>query len=99
MVTTPGSLTYEVVEGWEQLPEGYTHRDVVGVAVDAQDRVYVYTREQARVIVYEPDGTFVKSWGEGFFPPPTHGITVGPDGAVWAALEPGALVRIEKGTV
>ena len=30
------ALKYEVVEGWEQLPEGYEHRDVAGVAVDAR---------------------------------------------------------------
>jgi hypothetical protein len=34
------SFRYEVIEGWEQLPEGYVHRDVDGVAVDSRDRVY-----------------------------------------------------------
>ena len=28
--------TYQVVEGWEQLPKGYEHRDVAGVAVDSE---------------------------------------------------------------
>jgi len=32
-------LRYEVVEGWEQLPSGYVHRDVAGVATDSEDRV------------------------------------------------------------
>ena len=27
-------VNYRVVEGWEQLPKGYAHRDVAGVAVD-----------------------------------------------------------------
>jgi len=35
------TLKYEVVEGWEQLPAGYAHRDVAGVAVDGEDRVYL----------------------------------------------------------
>ena len=87
MVATPGNLTYEVVEGWERLPEGYTHRDVVGVAVDARDRVFIYTRGEARVIVYERDGSFVTSWGEGFFTARTHGITIGPDGTVYCVDE------------
>ena len=30
------TMSYEVVEGWEQLPAGYEHRDVAGVAVDAR---------------------------------------------------------------
>ena len=39
-----GAYRYTVVEGWEQLPAGWTHADVAGVATDAQDRVYLYTR-------------------------------------------------------
>jgi len=54
------ALSYRVVEGWEQLPEGMIHRDVVGVDVDAADRVYVFTRQKAQVFVYEQDGTFVR---------------------------------------
>jgi DNA-binding beta-propeller fold protein YncE len=80
-------LRYEVLPEWEQLPADYTHLDVVGVAVDSQDRVYVYTRAQSRVIVYNRDGSFVRSWGEGFFTPRTHGITIGPDDAVYCVDE------------
>jgi len=77
------ALRYEVVEGWEQLPAGFTHPDVAGVAVDSQDRVYLYCRAEHPVLVYERDGTFVTSWGEGRFRP--HGITVGPDDMVYLA--------------
>src|SRR4051794_36502798 len=64
MALGTGEFRYEVVEGWEQLPAGWQHKDVAGVAVDANDRVYLITRSQARVIVYERDGTFVAAWGE-----------------------------------
>ena len=30
-------MHYKVVEGWEQLPKGFAHRDVAGVAVDQED--------------------------------------------------------------
>jgi hypothetical protein len=76
-------LKYEVLEGWEKLPAGYVHRDVDGVAVDSQDRVYVMTRGDARLIVYNRDGSFVRSWGEGLFTQRTHGVTIGPDGSVF----------------
>ncbi len=88
-----GELTYEVVEGWEKLPEGYTHRDVCGVAVDSRDRVYMLTRDDPRVIVYEPDGSFVMSWGEGTFTNRTHGITVGPDDSVYCVDDGDHTVR------
>jgi hypothetical protein len=73
---------YEVVDGWEQLPDGWTHADVCDVDVDAHDRVYVMNRGEHPVIVYEADGTFVRSWGEGVFANP-HGITIGADGFAW----------------
>lgn len=88
-----GELSYEVVSDWEKLPEGYTHRDVCGVAVDSRDRVYIITRDQPRVIVYERDGTFVRSWGEEIFTNRTHGITVGPDDAVYCVDDGGHVVR------
>jgi DNA-binding beta-propeller fold protein YncE len=69
------ALTYELVEGWEQLPQGWSHGDVPGVATDAQDRVYVLTRGEHPVIVYDRDGRFLGSWGEGVFTRP-HGITI-----------------------
>jgi hypothetical protein len=88
-----GELTYTVVEGWEQLPHGFTHRDVCGVAVDSRDRVYVLTRDDPRVIVYESDGRFVKSWGETVFTNRTHGITVGPDDFVYCVDDGDHTVR------
>lgn len=74
---------YEVVPDWERLPDGFHHDDVAGVSVDSRDHVYLLTRREARVIVYAPDGTFTRAWGEGFFSPRTHGLTVAPDDTVY----------------
>lgn len=82
-----GTLRYELVPEWEHLPDGMHHGDVVGVDVDADDRLYVITRRESRVLVYEPDGTFVRSWGEELFTPRTHGLTVAPDGTVYCVDE------------
>ena len=38
------SVNYKVVENWEQLPKGFAHRDVAGVAVDQEDYVYLMCR-------------------------------------------------------
>lgn len=84
---------YQAIEGWEQLPGGYVHRDVSGVAVDSRDRVHLITRGDPRVIVYERGGAFVKSWGEATFTQRTHGITIGPDDSVYTADDGDHTVR------
>ena len=38
-----GQLQYELVEGWGQLPDGWSWGQVGGVAVDSQDHVHVFT--------------------------------------------------------
>jgi streptogramin lyase len=74
---------YDVVEAWEQLPPGFSHPDVAAVAVDPGGRVYLFCRAEHPVLVYERDGRFVRSWGEGVFTMRAHGITIAPDGSVW----------------
>src|SRR6266508_3636155 len=86
-MTVAQELRYEVVEGWEQLPAGFTHLDSVGVSVDSDDNVYLLTRYQPRVIVYSRDGEFQRSWGEDLFMERTHGLTVGPDESVYCVDE------------
>jgi len=73
---------YEEQSGWARLPAGWDLFEVVDVAVDAQDRVYVFGRGEHPVTVFEPDGSFVTAWGVGLFTRP-HGITLGPDGAFY----------------
>ena len=51
-MTQAGAQRYQVVEGWEQLPSGYQHRDVAGVAVDGEDRVFLICRGDHPIIVY-----------------------------------------------
>jgi len=82
MTTTFG---YEVIEGWEKLPAGYVHGNVQGVRVDSHDRVYVLTCWDPRLIIYERDGTFVKSWGENIFTKSVHGLELGTDGSIYIA--------------
>jgi DNA-binding beta-propeller fold protein YncE len=85
--------TYAVVEGWEQLPSGFEHRDVAGVAVDGEDRVFLICRGDHPVLVYDQKGNFLRSWGEGDFTYRTHGISVGPDGTVYCTDDGNHTVR------
>ena len=71
----PHKIEYEVLEGWEKLPEGWSFVEVAGVGVDSQDRVYVFNRGEHPVIVFDKEGQFLTAWGEGVFTNP-HGIFI-----------------------
>jgi DNA-binding beta-propeller fold protein YncE len=77
-----GELRYEVLARWEELPSGWGFGEVAGVATDSRDRVYVFSRGEHPVTVFDREGRFVTSWGEGVFRR-AHGITIGPDDAVY----------------
>jgi len=80
-----GELKYEVSgEDWGDLPEGWTYKEATAVALDSKDNVYVFNRGGHPVIVFDSNGKFLRSWGEGEFPSP-HGITIGPDDSVYLA--------------
>src|SRR4249919_2391556 len=73
---------YEADDQWAKLPVGWSWTEVVAVATDAQDRVYVFNRGEHPVMVFDRDGKFLRSWGEGLFARP-HGVFIKPDDAVY----------------
>src|SRR2546421_595463 len=84
---------YAVVEGWEKLPSGYAHRDVAGVAVDLENRVFLICRGDHPIIMYDERGKFLGSWGEGDFTYRTHGISIGPDNSVFCTDDGNHTIR------
>lgn len=66
---------YEAIAHWDQLPDGWDYIDVVAIATDDQDRVYVLNRGEHPLIVYDRAGRFLRSWGEGLFQRP-HGLWI-----------------------
>jgi NHL repeat len=75
MAIGPHRLEYEVLEGWERLPDGWSFVEVAGVAVDSRDRVYVFNRGAHPMIVFDKDGRFLDAWGEDVFTN-AHGIFI-----------------------
>ena len=73
-----GEHRYRVVENWAKLPDGWEFRDVAAVAVDSKDRIYVFNRGQHPMMVFDRDGNFLRSWGEGLFNR-AHGIHIDSD--------------------
>ena len=88
-----GEFVYEASDMWHHLPDEMTIGEAVGVATDSQDRVYVYDRGGSQpVMVFEPNGNYLHSWGAGQFVRP-HGIWIGPDDSVYLTDDQDHTVR------
>lgn len=83
---------YEAMSAWQRLPAGWSLGEVAGVATDSRDRVFVFCRGEHPVIVFDREGNFLSSWGEGQFERP-HGIFIGPDDSVYCTDDHGHAVR------
>jgi hypothetical protein len=78
-----GEHTYEVSgEDWGKLPDGWSYKEATAVAVDSHDNVYVFNRGEHPLIVFDPDGNVIRSWGEGHFSL-AHAVYIGPDDSVY----------------
>ena len=77
---------------WGEIPEGWEFGDVAAVGVDRQDRVYVFARGEHPMLVFDSDGKFLRSWGEGQFKRP-HGVHMGPDDCIYCTDDGDHTVR------
>jgi len=95
----PAGRVFNEVEGWLQLPNGWSVCDVPGITTGPDDRVYLLTRGECPrsdahpIIVLEPDGTFVRSFGDFSFTFP-HAIAFGVDGLLYCVDVGGHRVRV-----
>ena len=87
-----GEYQYHVNENWAKLPDGWEFRDVAGVAVDSKDNVYVFNRGEHPMMVFDQQGNFLRSWGEGLFVR-AHGIHIGPDESIYCTDDDDHTVR------
>jgi len=51
---------------------------VSAVATDSQDRVYGFQRKDPPIVIFDRDGNFLSSWGNGAFDF-AHGISISDD--------------------
>ena len=87
-----GQFIFEVAEGWGTLPDGWGFKEVAAVGADARGNVYAFNRGDHPMIVFDKDGNFLRSWGEGGFPR-AHGITMGPDDTIFCTDDGDHTVR------
>ena len=77
-----GDHQFEVIPDWARLPAGWTFGWIPSVAVDSQDRVYVYSRSQHPMVVFDRNGNFLTSWGDDILKD-AHGIFIDADDNIY----------------
>ena len=82
MVFGQGTHQYTVQEDWWTLPEGWEFGWIPAVAVDSQDRIYVYSRSEHPMVVFDRDGNFIDSWGDDILKD-AHGIFIDADDNIY----------------
>ncbi len=61
--TSNHSSRYRPVAGWAKVPHGIWIREATSVAVDSEDRVYVFNRGNVPILVFDAKGNLIDSWG------------------------------------
>jgi DNA-binding beta-propeller fold protein YncE len=76
------ALGYKPVADWPRLPDTIKLGEVTAVATDSADRVHVFHRGKNPIIVFDRDGKYVRSWGDGLIKT-AHGLRIDRDDNVW----------------
>jgi DNA-binding beta-propeller fold protein YncE len=73
---------YALVEDWGPHLHGIEWGQTAGLTIDADGRLYAFTRKPTPVVEFNVEGRVLKTWGEGLFVFP-HGIRVDREGFLW----------------
>jgi hypothetical protein len=92
MILGTGQFKYRVNAEWAKLPNGWSFKEVAAVGVDSQDRVYVFNRGEHPMMVFDRQGNFLRSWGEGQYPR-AHGVHMAPDDTIFLTDDGSHFVR------
>jgi DNA-binding beta-propeller fold protein YncE len=87
-----GDFRYRFIDNWARLPDGWSFKEVAAVGTDRNDNVYVFSRGEHPMMVFDRDGNFLRSWGEGLWPR-AHGLHMGPDDSVYLTDDGAHCVR------
>lgn len=78
----PNKYVFKAITNWGKLPDGWIWGRIPAVACDSQDRVYVFSRSEHYLVIFDHKGNFLDSWGEGVLGG-AHGIYIDADDNVY----------------
>lgn len=77
-----GAFRFRALEDWANLPAEIELGDVAGVAIDQQDRVFLFNCGLHPIVILSQAGAFLNSWDHGLFAN-AHGAHIGAAGAIY----------------
>lgn len=78
-----GEHRYEPVPQWARMPKYWSFGAASDAAVNSLDEVHVFSRGAHPLTIWDTDGNFLSSWGEGTFSANEHGIHIAPNDNIW----------------
>ena len=82
-VVGTGDYKYERVPLWPNMPKYWAFGAASDGAVNSKDEIHIFSRGNHPVTIWDKDGNFISSWGEGTFSANPHGIYIAPNDNVW----------------
>ena len=76
---------------WGNLPKDWTLREATAVGVNSKDQVIVFNRGTKPIIIFDPNGKYIDSWGDDIFKNP-HGITIDDDDLSGSDIEKNSII-------
>ena len=62
-----GDYKYELVQSWPNLPKYWEMGLASDGAVNSRNEVHIFSRGLHPLTIWDTDGNFISSWGEGTF--------------------------------
>jgi DNA-binding beta-propeller fold protein YncE len=83
VIVGEGDYRFEFSNDWAKVPSELAWVEVADVTTDSKDQVYVFNRGGRQpVMVFDRDGNYLRSWGEGLIKR-AHGAYTAPDDTLW----------------
>lgn len=79
IISGSGNHQYEWIRDWGKLPAGIQYGYTHGVCVDSQGRIYIHNQGKDAMIVFDPDGKVIRTWGAEFAEG-AHGLQLSREG-------------------
>ena len=78
-----GDFRYEPVPEWPRMPRYWSFGEATDAAINSREEIYIYGRGEHPLTLWDTEGNFITSWGEGTTSGWVHGNYVAPNDNVW----------------